>query len=91
MSFFLHCEMIQYELHFIIYYPKSYFISVFTNSWHLEHTLNVSRLNLLPQLCIRNLVNLCLNERRSKTLPAPLHTDTWWDIDFLQLFKDFWR
>lgn len=29
---FLYCEMIQYELHFIMYYLKSYFISVFTNS-----------------------------------------------------------
>lgn len=53
---FLHGEMIQYELHFITYYPKSYFSFhqlAFGTNLECFHTESIP-----PTLCVRNLVNL---------------------------------
>lgn len=82
MSDTLHSEMIQYELQFIcIFIPKSYFIAAFTKSQFGEKLESFWQ-DLFPQYSTKIWISY-LDERRSKTFPAPLHTDTWWGIDFL--------
>lgn len=82
MSDTLHSEMIQYELEFIcIFIPKSYFIAAFTKSQLGEKPESFQQ-DLFPQYFTK-ISTSYLDERCSKTFPAPLHTDTWWGIDFL--------